>query len=106
LKISIKELLRRGGRFPATIYSLDPALYQVTVWIDDVEQVLVESDGRALRRHSLTAMREALQTLPLEKLTLKQTSAYDEMIGQPRREGDNTLELPLSMDIYPPPVKH
>ncbi len=102
MKISFQRLLRRGRPSHLVIHSLDQALYQVRVRFDAQEFLLTENDGSAFRRHSLNAVREALQLLPVASLTLRQTSAYDEMIGQPSRDCDNALEVSLSMDMYPP----
>jgi hypothetical protein len=44
--------------------------------------------------------------LPLAALSLRQQSPYDEMVGQPLRQQDNTLEVPLSLDGYPPVTRH
>ena len=88
------------------IHSLEQALYQVTLEVDGEERLLVEKDGRTFRRHSLQQVREALQTLPVASLRLRQQSAYDEMIGQPAREGSNVLEVTLSLELYPKPRIH
>ena len=106
MKLSIEEFAALAEPAPTIIHSLDQALYQVTVVVDGRERLLVDETGRPLRRHSLNAMREVLQTLPVASLVLRQRSAYDEMIGQPPREGDNLMELPLTLEDYPPPVIH
>ena len=106
MKISFRDLLRSGRPTDLVVHSLDQALYQVMVRIDGQDFVLTENDGRTFRRHSLNAVREALQVLPVATLSLRQSSAYDEMIGQPSRDGDNALEVPLSMDLYPPVTRH
>ena len=106
MKVSFRDLLRGGGRVRVVVHSLDQALYQVTVIIDGREHLLTENDGTTFRRHSLSEVREVLQLLPVESVSLRQTSAYDEMIGQPPRAGDNALEVPLSLDLYPPITRH
>ena len=106
MKISFEEFARRAEPVDVIIHSLEQALYQVTLLIDNREQLLVENDGRTFRRHSLQQVREALQTMPVSSLRLRHQSAYDEMIGQPLREGSNALDLPLSLDQYPPPRIH
>ena len=106
MKITFKELRRRGGGLHLVICSLEQALYQVMVRIDGQELLLIENDGRTFRRHSLNAVREALQVLPVATVTLRHSSAYDEMIGQPSRDCDNALEVPVSMDLYPPITRH
>jgi len=106
MKISFSALLRRAKPATVIVHSLDQALYQITVLLDGTDYLLTENDGRTFRRHSLTEVREALQEIPIDTLTLRQTSAYDEMIGQPSRDCDNALELPLSLQIYPPIIRH
>ena len=106
MKLTFEQFAELAEPVPVTIHSLDQALYQVTLVIEGKEHLLVENSGRTFRRHTLQQVREALQTLPVASLTLRQQSAYDEMIGQPSREGPNTLEVSLSLDIYPPPVIH
>ena len=106
MKISFKELSALGRPVPAIIHSLDQALYQVTVDLDGLRYLLTDDSGLIFRRHSLQQTREALQVLPIESLKLQQQSAYDEMIGQPRREAANTLEVSLSENTLADPVIH
>ncbi|MEM1110808.1 MAG: DUF6482 family protein [Pseudomonadota bacterium] len=88
------------------VHSLDQALYQVIVMRDNREHLLVEDDGRPFRRHSLQEVVEVLRLMPVASALLRQRSAYDEMIGQPPREGDNVMELPLHLDQAPPITRH
>jgi hypothetical protein len=103
MALSIADFSRLEQPVHVVIHSLDRALYQVTVLLEGQEQLLVESPGRPFRHHNLQQVREMLHTLPVASITLRQQSAYDEMIGQPAREEANTLELPLSLEEYPPP---
>ncbi len=96
VKIALADLVRSGHRFDVVIRSLDQALYQATVVLEEGERLLLDSKLRPLRFHSLQAMREALAPLDIGSLTLRQQSAYDEMIGQPLRDGSNVLEVPLA----------
>ncbi|MCR9106224.1 MAG: DUF6482 family protein [Gammaproteobacteria bacterium] len=88
------------------VHSLEQALYQVTLLVDGQEHLLTEDSGRPFRKRSLQAVRDVLRVLPVASVTLRHQSAYDEMIGQPPREGDNTLEVALSLEDYPQPVIH
>ena len=106
MKLSFRDVLSRGVPVVAVVQSLDQALYQVLVVSDGQECLLTENDGKIFCRNSLSAVREALQLLPLASLSLRHQSAYDEMVGQPSREQDNTLEVPLSLDLYPPVTRH
>ena len=106
MKIKLREARRMAERPIAIIQSLDQALYHVTLLIDGDECLLAEDSGRPFRRHSLNDVREVLHTLPLAGAKLRQTSAYDEMIGQPPREGSNVMEVPLGLEVYPLPKTH
>ena len=44
--------------------------------------------------------------LETKRIVVDSQSAYDEMIGQPVRTADNTLEVPLSLDVMTAPVIH
>ena len=96
VKIALADLVRSGHQFDVVIHSLDQALYQATVVLEEGERLLLDDAQRPLRFHSLQAMREALIPLSIGKLTLRQRSAYDEMIGQPPREGSNVMEVSLA----------
>ena len=89
--------------FTAIVHSFERSLYQVTVCVDGTEHLLQDDAGKTFRRRSINAVREALAGLPIEKLTLRQQSAYDEMIGQPLREGCNSLEVGLALPESPSP---
>lgn len=102
MKLALATFAGLADPCAVTIHSLDQALYQATVCHNGVEKLLLDETGRTLRRHSLQAMREALQGMPVSSLVLRQQSAYDEMVGQPRRETDNALVVPLSLELYPP----
>ena len=104
MRISVKEFAALGCKVPVIIHSLDQALYQVTVIVEGAERLLVDADQKPLRSHSLQQMREVLARLPVASLVLRQQSAYDEMIGQGMREGDNTLEVPLELPRDDPPT--
>ena len=106
MKLSFRDVLSRGEPVVAVVQSLEQALYQVMVVADGQEWLLTENDGKTFRRNSLSAVREALQMLPLSALSLRQQSPYDEMVGQPLRLLDYTLEVPLSLDGYPPVTRH
>lgn len=106
MKLSFRDLQRSNQKVVMVVHSLEQALYQVTVSIDGKDCLLTENNGRPFRRRSLSEVREALQVLPVQSLSLRHSSAYDEMVGQPTREQANTLEVPLSMELYPPITRH
>ncbi len=102
MKISINDLRQSSEPFVMVIHSLEQALYQVTVIVDGEEALLIDEDGGIFRRHSLNAARDALQDVPLRQLTLRHSSAYDEMIGQPVRQESNALEVSLALSSWAP----
>ena len=106
MSLTLNDFSRLPERAHVVIHSLQQALYQVTVLVEGREHLLVEPSGRAFRRYNLQQVREVLQTLPVASITLRQQSAYDEMIGQPAKVSPNTLEVSLSLDTYPDPVIH
>lgn len=102
MKLTVKAFAALSTPSEVVIHSLDRALYQVTVIIDGAAHLLVDETGRTIRHRSLQAVREMLQAFPVAVITLRQASAYDEMIGQPAREQSNTLEVPVSPLIDSP----
>ena len=68
----------------------------MTACINNEEHVIVEEDGKTCRSHSLQQLRDKLEGLPVSRVNLRHTSAYDEMIGHPERTGSNALEVSLS----------
>ena len=101
IRITVAEFGQSVSR-PVIVHSMDGALYTATVVEGGRERVLVGDDGRVLRCRSLQGMREALCGLPIASLTLRQQSAYDEMVGQPPRAHSNILEVPLAIPPQAP----
>ncbi|MEH6592125.1 MAG: DUF6482 family protein [Halioglobus sp.] len=88
------------------IHSLDQSLYQLSALVDGEEHLVMDDNGRPYRSRNLEKVREILQLLPVASITLRQKSAYDEMIGQPSREEDNTLEIALPLSTLQLPTVH
>ena len=103
MKISLTQLQQLQRPVAALVYSLERSIYQVYIRMPDGEALLMNNDGKVFQRRNLQSVREALHSSPVSTLQLRQHSAYDEMIGQPLREQDNLLELPLSLESYPEP---
>lgn len=101
MKLTLKEFAKSSRQLPVIVHSIDMAGYQATVIKDGHELLLVAKNGKPLRHQSLMHMRQALKSMPVASLVLQHQSAYDEMINQPQRDHHNTLEVPISMDLYP-----
>lgn len=82
------------------IESCDLSLYQCYLQVEGRERLIWESEAKPLRRFNLTELRKLLATVTIERLLLRQSSAYDEMIGQPSRDVPNTLLVELAHPIH------
>lgn len=96
MKIQLSELQQLAAIDKVIIRSFECSLYQAFAVINDQELVIYEDGQQRLCRRNAGAIKEALASLEIHNLLLQQQSAFDEMIGQPLREGSNMLELPLS----------
>ena len=94
MTISLKQLQQLPRIEKLTIHSLDLMLYQVSVELNGSELYVTDNQGRLLRSHNLLSIQALFEGWPIERITLRHESAYDEMIGQPVG-GDNRLEVPL-----------
>lgn len=103
MAIRLSELKRRGRLAKVAIRSMDLSLYQAEVEIDGLRQLIADGAGKPLRSFNLLDMKRQLATLDIETLVLVQESAYDEMVGQPDRDGSNALEIPLNPEAQPVP---
>ncbi|WP_194436218.1 DUF6482 family protein [Vibrio fluminensis] len=77
------------------VHSLDLSLYQVSVEVDGEEHFIIDDKGKMLRAFSIVELQKQCANLNAKKWVLRQQSAYDEMVGAPIRQQDNTLEVPL-----------
>lgn len=82
------------------INSLEQALYQAIVVIDGQEHVVWQSEQKTLITRNLTKMREYFEKMKISDVVLRHESAYDEMVGQPAKHGNNRLEVPLGKNPY------
>ncbi|MCY7295893.1 DUF6482 family protein [Alteromonas sp. a30] len=83
------------------INSIDQAIYQAIVVIDNHEHVVWENSENVLRARSVMALRESFEPLGIDNIVLRHESAYDEMVGQPPKTANNRLEVPLGKTLYP-----
>ncbi|WP_221887256.1 DUF6482 family protein [Pseudoalteromonas luteoviolacea] len=75
--------------------SLDVALYNLIACVGDAEYIVVDSGGEAIRARNPLKLQKLVQHIDYLQMTIRQQSAYDEMIGQPTRQGSNQLEVPF-----------
>ncbi|MEE4147192.1 MAG: DUF6482 family protein [Halieaceae bacterium] len=96
--ISLEQLQALQGPVDAIVYSIEGSIYRVNVLLEGRELRLLDLDGKAFCRRSTTHVREGLRGCAIGTMTMRQQSAYDEMIGQGTRAQPNTLEVGLGVD--------
>ncbi|TXS91945.1 hypothetical protein FV139_14560 [Parahaliea maris] len=91
--ILLSQLPAMAGESDLVINSLQNCLYQAQLRVDDELHTLCRNDGKPITSHSLGQMYEQLGGYAFRGVYLRQTSPYDEMIGQPPAAGSNRLEV-------------
>ncbi|MCY0966871.1 DUF6482 family protein [Parathalassolituus penaei] len=102
--ISLRELQRQPLIDTLVVHSLDLMLYQVSVVLDGRELYVTDNQGKLLRSHNLVSIQALFEGWPVAEMRLRQSSAYDEMIGQPLRE-TNQLDVPLGRNRVGEPLQ-
>jgi len=59
------------------------------------EHYITDDKNKFLRSVNLVELQKQLRNITAEQAVLRQTSAYDEMIGAAEKTSHNTLEVPL-----------
>ncbi len=77
-------------------HSLDLSLYQVSVLIDGENYYVTDDKDRFLRASNLVELQKTMSSVKSKESVLRQSSAYDEMIGLSGDHGSNTMEVPIS----------
>jgi regulator of RNase E activity RraA len=102
MKISLKALNNRRSEIDKLIIeSVDLSLYIARAIVAGEEYVVADADGRLLKTHNLLAMKRLLKKCSDCEMVLRQSSAYDEMVGNPFQGGQNTLEISLGREPLP-----
>ncbi|MCF2858557.1 DUF6482 family protein [Pseudoalteromonas sp. SMS1] len=95
MKITLSALRDRQPIKKIVANSLDVALYNLIACVGDAEYIVVDSNGEAIRARNPLELQKLVQHIDYQKMTIRHQSAYDEMIGQPTRQGSNQLEVPF-----------
>ncbi|RRS07385.1 hypothetical protein EAG18_17390 [Pseudoalteromonas sp. J010] len=77
------------------VHSIDLALYQVSVVVNNVEYYVKEENGEFLKAHNPLQIQKRLSDISYVEMVIRHQSAFDEMIGHPVSASDNTLEVPF-----------
>ena len=77
-------------------HSVDLSLYQVSAIIDGQEHYISDDKNILLRSINLIELQKLLQKVSATETVLRQTSAYDEMIGGSEKPATNALQFFLA----------
>ncbi|WP_086933845.1 DUF6482 family protein [Agarilytica rhodophyticola] len=102
MKILLSDLASQDIQ-KLVINSLEQALYQAIVVINDEEHVVWESADKVLMSRNLMQLRQKFEKLEITEIFLRHESPYDEMIGLPASQESNRLEVPLGKNPYAQP---
>ena len=94
MAIKLSELAAHQPLQKVILHSLEMALYQVSVVINNVEYYVTDEQGEFIRDISPLHIQKRLDHLSYGDMVLRHTSAYDEMCGQPEKLASNILEVP------------
>lgn len=93
--IPFQKLNKRDPIEKVIIVSLDLALYQVNVLVDEQELLVSDKKGKPLRARNTLEIEALFEGYNVKDMVLRHESAYDEMVNQPTRQGSNRMEVPL-----------
>ncbi len=95
MSIDLKQLRKLSYVEKLVIHSVYCNIYQASVIVDGEEHYVVDNKGNPLRHHNIAGLQALFEPFPIGKRVLRHQSAYDEMVGQPARQQENTLEVSL-----------
>ena len=96
--IQFSELKKHQPLQKVVVHSLEMALYQVSVVINNVEYYVQESNGEFVKALSPLHIQKRFEDIAYAQMMLRHTSAYDEMCGQPEKIYSNMLEVPFGQN--------
>ncbi|WP_394185961.1 DUF6482 family protein [Pseudoalteromonas tetraodonis] len=96
--IQFSELTKHQPLQKVVVHSLEMALYQVSVVINNVEYYVQESNGEFVKAPSPLHIQKRFEDIAYAQMMLRHTSAYDEMCGQPEKISSNMLEVPFGQN--------
>lgn len=94
MAIKLSELKNHQPLQKVIVHSLEMALYQVSVMINNVEYYVTDDKGDFIRGLSPLHIQKRFEHLSYLQMLLRHTSAYDEMCGQSEKKTSNMLEVP------------
>lgn len=97
MKVPYTKLVAMQPLQKVVVHSLDCALYQASIIQNGVELFVTNEKGTLMQTRCLVEMQSYFNELAVDRMVLRQQSAYDEMIGLPGKpDYDNALEVPIA----------
>ena len=78
----------------------DQSLYLVSVIIEGQEEYVTDKKGDFLKSFNKLDLQTQFSGLNIGEMVLRHKSPYDEMVGMPKSDVDNTLEVPIGGEAY------
>ena len=100
MKITLDECLSLKSIEKVVINSYEQSLYLVSVIVNDEEQFVTDERGNFLKSFNKLELQKLFSNSSVRKMVVRHKSAYNEMIGLPNQEEDNTLEVLIGGDEY------
>tara|TARA_B100000780_G_C20956253_1_gene381545 strand:+ start:66 stop:389 length:324 start_codon:yes stop_codon:yes gene_type:complete len=96
MEISLSVLAQCGVVDKLIYHAHAPRLYMVSAIVAGKEHHLCSTKGVLLQSSKLSALQKSLGFITAKEIVLRQTSAYDEMVGGADKGISNTLEVVLT----------
>lgn len=96
MAIELSKLSKYFSIDKLVYHSVDLSLYQVSAIIDGEEHYITDRKKKFLRASNIIDLQKLLKDVKAKETVLRQTSAYDEMVGGPDKTSSNLLEVPLA----------
>lgn len=100
MSISIVDVRKRKFVEKVILHCHDQSLYLVSVVIDGHEEYVTNKKGEFLKSFNKLDLQTQFTDLTIGEMVLRHKSTYDEMIGLPVSDADNTLEVKLGGEAY------
>ena len=102
MKLRLKDIKHTSGIDRFIIESVDLSLYIAFVQVGGEEHLIADNKGKPVKTTNLLAMQRQIKQFGNIEVTLRQRSAYDEMVGRGgHAQTDNTMELSLGDQPLP-----
>ena len=100
MSISITDVRKLAFIEKVILHCHDQSLYLVSVIFDGREEYVTDKKGEFLKSFNKLDLQTRFSGLNVGEMVLRHKSPYDEMIGMPSGDVDNTLEVKIGGEQY------